>query len=110
MIISHIPGSPSSSPLAKSASGVAPATPSSGKTHVVISVENARNITILAVAAGFAKFLPRPPKSIFTSIIATKLPNTACQTGIPTGKLNASSIPVMQADKSLIVFRFFNSF
>jgi hypothetical protein len=69
-----------------------------------MDTENARNITIRAVIAGFAKFFPKPPKSCFTRIMATALPNTACHIGIVTGRLNARRTPVIHAEKSFIVF------
>jgi len=110
-------GNESKFPFFISASGVAPATPSIGYTQnealsfgeyqFVIDTENAKNITIRAVTAGLAKFLPKPPKSCFTSMIATALPNTACQIGIVTGRLNAKRTPVMHAEKSFIVFSLF---
>ena len=44
-----------------------------GATKVVIAVVQASITKIRAVIAGFAKFLPRPPKSIFTTSVA-KIP------------------------------------
>ena len=51
-------------PSASMPSGVAPvcaSAPVKGTGHVVISVANAINSTILAVIAGFTRFLPMPP-------------------------------------------------
>ena len=62
--------------------------------------ENAVIIIILAVIAGLAKFCPIPPNSCFTTTMATTLPNAACQSGIVTGRLNASKSPVTTAERS----------
>ncbi len=53
--------------------------------------------------AGFAKFLPIPPNSIFTTTIATKQPTIAIQKGNVDGRLNANSMPVTIALQSEIV-------
>jgi hypothetical protein len=70
---------------------------------VVISAVKDNIRTILAVMAGLAKFCPIPPNSCLTTATATIHPITASHIGIVTGKFNASSIPVTQADKSPIV-------
>ena len=49
-----------------------------GRVQFDIAAGNEMSIMILAVMAGLAKFLPMPPKSCFTTIIAATLPNTAC--------------------------------
>ena len=63
-----------------------------------------------AVMAGFAKFFPMPPKSIFTATIAVRQPNAACHSGMETGRLYASSTPVTTADRSPTVTGIWQSF
>ena len=91
------------------ASGVALDT-ASGKTHAVMLFENARNMTIRAVMAGLAKFLPMPPNSPLTATIATSAPKTACHRGIDTGRFIASSTPVTAAERSQMVLGLPQSF
>ena len=57
-----------------------------------------------APRAGFIKFCPKPPNTIFTMMIANTPPRIASQIGKVDGKFNARSKPVTTADKSLIVF------
>ena len=45
-----------------------------------------------------------------TDLNSGTLPNMACQTGMVTGRLYASRMPVMTADRSRMVFGFFISF
>ena len=80
------------------ASGVALDT-ASGKTHAVMLFENARNMTIRAVMAGLAKFLPMPPNRPLTATIATD-----------TGRFIASSTPVTAAERSQMVLGLPQSF
>ena len=61
------------------------------------------NRTTRAVIAGFAKFFPIPPNSIFTTTIATKQPTIAIQNGNVDGRLKASNIPVTTALQSEMV-------
>ena len=61
-------------------------------TFVRLNIACPRSMTMRAVMAGLAKFLPMPPKSILTATMATRQPNTACHRGIDTGRLNARSM------------------
>ena len=61
------------------------------------------NRNILAVMAGLLKFLPMPPNSCLTTIMAIKHPSTACHIGKFEGTLKAISSPVKAADKSPMV-------
>ena len=100
-------------PSARMPSGVAPVAASAcrgfGTGQVVISVAKEMNRTILAVIAGFTIFLPMPPNSCFTTMMATKQPTMAIQYGRPDGTLNAISIPVRAAERSPTVCVFFIS-
>ena len=60
--------------------------------------------------AGFAKFIPIPPKSCLTTIMATTEPKAACQSGMETGRLNARSMPVTTAERSPTVTGFLHNF
>ena len=73
-------------PAASCASGVAEET-ASGKNQAVMVLENERNSTMRPTSAGLAKFLPMPPKSCLTATMATRQPNTACHSGMDTGRL-----------------------
>ncbi len=53
-----------------------------------------------AVAAGLAKFLPRPPKSILTTMIANTPPMTGMYHGARGGRFSPRISPVTRADKS----------
>ena len=68
-----------------------------------IAAEKDTNRTTRAVIAGFAKFFPIPPNSIFTTTIATKQPTIAIQNGNVDGRLKASNIPVTTALQSEMV-------
>ena len=57
-----------------------------------------------APSAGFMKFLPRPPNSIFTMMMPNNAPNTSIHHGAETGTLNAISMPVTKQDRSPMVF------
>ena len=57
-------------------------------------------LVILAVMAGFAKFLPIPPNSPLTTTMANTLPKAACHKGMETGRFKASKRPVTQAERS----------
>ena len=50
--------------------------------------------------AGFAKFLPMPPKSALVTITATKSPITSMYSEIVDGTLKARSTPVTAAERS----------
>ena len=89
-------------PLEMRARGVAEET-ASGKTQLVMLPEKARNRTTRPTMAGFAKFLPRPPKSCLTTMMATRQPKTACHRGMVTGRFMARIIPVTAAEQSLMV-------
>ena len=54
----------------------------------------------LAPSAGFIKFWPSPPKSIFTTIMANAPPKTACHQGSVCGRFSASRRPVTTALRS----------
>ena len=71
-----------------------------GFIHVVIAVGNETMSMILPVIAGLTKFCPIPPKSCFTTTIATTEPIAACHSGMDTGRLNASRSPVTTALRS----------
>ena len=60
--------------------------------------------------AGFAKFLPRPPNNPLTATIATSAPNTACHSGMDTGRLYASNTPLTAAERSEMVLGLPQSF
>ena len=96
-----------SSPAFTAASGVAPDTASatvrkvlSGtvKSHIFPAKEISRKH--LAPRAGFIKFSPRPPNSIFTIIIAKAEPRIGIHHGTPTGRFMPSKSPVTTALKS----------
>ncbi len=57
----------------------------------------------LAASAGFMKFCPRPPKSIFTTRMAKTPPSAAIHRGMVTGRFRANSSPVTTADRSVTV-------
>ena len=56
------------------------------------------------------KFLPRPPKSCLTMMIAKNDPTTGIHRGVDAGRFIASSIPVTTADKSPMVADFFKKY
>ena len=89
------------SPFFNNARGVAPVTPSYVKLVIVPAKETSRKH--LPPSAGFIKFCPRPPNSIFTMTMANTLPSTACQTGRVWGRFSASRSPVTTALKSFTV-------
>ena len=64
---------------------------------------NEMNRKILAVIAGLLKFLPIPPKSCFTTMIAKAHPMIACQIGKVEGTLKAIRRPVSAAERSPMV-------
>ena len=74
-----------------------------GAGHVVISVAKEMNRMIRAVMAGFTRFLPMPPKSCLTTMMAAKSPMRSVQIGSPAGTLKAMSMPVSAAEQSLTV-------
>ena len=64
----------------------------------------------LAPSAGFIKFCPRPPNSIFTTRMANTPPITPIHQGTLTGRFRARRSPVTTAEKSQMVTSFFISF
>ncbi len=52
----------------------------------------------LAASAGFMKFCPRPPNSIFTTRMANTPPTTPIHQGADAGRFSASSSPVTTAE------------
>ena len=51
-------------------------------------------------SAGFAKFMPMPPNSCLTTMMATKSPMSSWPMGMPTGTFSARMMPVTTADRS----------
>ena len=82
------------------AAETASAPPTTGEVKFVITEAKETSSTMRAVMAGFAKFCPTPPKNCFTTTIATKAPITQIHSGVFTGRLNASSMPVITAVRS----------
>ena len=70
----------------------------------VISAANAIKRKQRPPRAGFMKFCPRPPNSIFTITIAKTPPITASHHGRFTGRFNAKSKPVTTALRSVRLF------
>ena len=64
----------------------------------------------LAPSAGFIKFCPMPPKSIFTTRIAKIPPTTQIHQGAIGGRFRDNKSPVTMAEKSPMVTVFFISF
>ena len=93
------------SPALIAASGVAPVYASQSKFVIMDVNEISRKQR--APSAGFMKFCPNPPKSIFTTIIANAPPITPIQSGALGGRFSASKSPVTTAEKSAIVTFFF---
>ncbi len=94
-----------SSPALIAASGVAPVYASQSK-FVMMDV-NEISRKHLAPSAGFIKFCPSPPNSIFTTMIAKTPPITPIHSGALGGRLSARSRPVTTAEKSPIETFFF---
>ena len=67
-------------------------------------------ITIRPTRAGFMKLQPIPPNSCFARMMAAMSPTSSIHTGIETGTLNATSMPVTTADRSETVTGRFISF
>ncbi len=62
----------------------------------------ARSRNTRAVAAGLAKFLPSPPKSILTTMIANTPPMTGMYHGARGGRFKPKIRPVTNADRSKV--------
>ena len=75
-----------------------------GTIHVVISAGQEAIMNARAPSAGFIKFLPSPPNSIFTTMMPNSAPNTTSHSGAATGTLKAISTPVTKHDRSPTVF------
>ncbi|MPM70384.1 hypothetical protein SDC9_117339 [bioreactor metagenome] len=95
--------------FAISASGEAVVTASAffqlrGTTQLDIACGKEANNTILPIRAGLTKFCPMPPKNCLTTTMATTPPKATIHSGMVTGTLNASRIPVTTALKSPMVF------
>ena len=87
-------------PWCIAARGVAVDTASApGATQFVISTGQL-NINALAASAGLTMFLPIPPKSCLTIMIAKKSPTRTHQQGMVGGHTKAMSMPVTIADRS----------
>ena len=76
----------------------------SGLGHWVIWTGNEINKNTLPVKAGLNMFLPKPPKASLATPMAMKVPIIIIQFGMELGRLKASKIPVITADKSVVVF------
>lgn len=74
--------------------------------ELVDKCEKAKEISRkhLAPRAGFIKFWPSPPKSIFTTSMANIPPTAPIHQGTLTGRFSASSRPVTTAERSPMVF------
>ena len=68
--------------------------------YCVMSELYASSKNTRAVAAGLAKFLPKPPKSIFTTMMANTPPMTGIYHGARGGRFSPRISPVTTADKS----------
>ena len=77
---------------------------------MVIAVGKETISMILPAMAGLTKFCPIPPKNCFATTIAITEPIAAIQSGIETGRLNASISPVTTALRSPIVLWRFITF
>ena len=75
-----------------------------GWVQVVIMPAQEAIMNARAPSAGFIKFLPRPPNSILTMMMANSAPNTTIHQEAATGTLNAISMPVTKQDRSPMVF------
>ena len=84
------------SPLFNAARGVAPVYASQSK-FVIMEVKDISR-KHLAPSAGFIKFCPSPPNSIFTTRIAKIPPITPIHQGAETGRFSARSSPVTTAE------------
>ena len=70
--------------------------------QLVITPLYASSRNTRAVAAGLAKFLPSPPKSIFTMTIANTPPMTGIYHGARGGRFSPKISPVTSAEKSKV--------
>ena len=93
-------------------SGVGPVTASAKKPfskmgwacgQVVMAVGNDTSMNTRPTKAGLKGFLPKPPKAILPTPMATMLPTMAIQMGRLAGTLKARSKPVSAAEPSLMV-------
>ena len=66
-----------------------------------------KNRKTLAARAGLRKFLPIPPNSCLTSMIANSEPITGTQRGAATGRFMPRRIPVTAAEPSVTVIGLF---
>ena len=98
--------------VSATASGVALdswSTAASGNTQLFMEPAKLMNSTIRPTSAGFAKFMPMPPNSCLTTMMATRSPMMSWPMGMPTGTFMARIMPVTTADRSLMGFAFFSS-
>ena len=78
--------------------------------NVAIWSDHDRKRKTLAASAGLRKFLPIPPKSCFTTTIATNAPTTGISGDTPEGRFMASRSPVTAAERSETVLFLLRSF